>query len=391
MNILYHFRTRGTGAEAVHIAGIACAFEKLGGRVVFSSPTGIDPRQSAGSNPYKDPGKPGLLSRISRRCPAFLFELLEIGYNISAWLRNRALMKKERFDLIYERHAFFLVSSALQARAHGIPLVVEVNELVGDNRVRKQPWLTPLAQLFDKIVFRQARIIVVVSPHLKRRIEALGVTSEKVLVLPNAVNAEDYAQPADGALMRTRFGGQEDIVIGFIGWFVEWHRLDLLLDVFAELARTRPLLRLVLVGEGTLRPALEAQVAALALKDRVVFAGAIPHHEIPAAISAMDVCIVPHSNEYRSPIKLFEYMGQGRLVIAPATEPISMVIRHAENGLLFKAEDAGSLAGMLARAVDDTKLRQQAGAQARQDVLACHTWQRNAETVLSALGSPSFR
>ncbi|MEI6350239.1 MAG: glycosyltransferase family 4 protein [Verrucomicrobiota bacterium] len=390
MNILYHFRTRGTGAEAVHIAGVAGAFEKLGGRVVFSSPTGVDPRQGVGSSPYKDPGKAGWPSRLSRRCPAFAFELLEIGYNVVAWLRMRELLQKQRFDFIYERHAFFLVSSALLARKRGIPLVVEVNELAGDPRVRKQPLLMPLARWFDRIVFRQASVIVVVSPHLKRRIEGLGVPGEKVLVLPNAVDADDYAQPADGTALRARFGRAEEIVIGFIGWFVEWHRLDLLMEIFAELARTRPQLRLVLVGEGTLRPALEAQAASLGLGDRICFAGAIPHSEIPAAIAAMDVCVVPNSNEYRSPIKLFEYMGQGRLVVAPATEPIAMVVSDPKNGLLFKPEDARSLAETLARAVDDPSLRRTAGEQARRDVLACHTWQRNAETVLLTL-KPELR
>ena len=49
----------------------------------------------------------------------------------------------------------------------------------------------------------------------------------------------------------------------------------------------------------------------------------------------MDIGVVPHSNEYRSPIKLFEYMGQGKAVVAPRTEPIEMVVNDGVNGLLF--------------------------------------------------------
>ena len=47
-----------------------------------------------------------------------------------------------------------------------------------------------------------------------------------------------------------------------------------------------------------------------------------------AYIGAMDVCVVPHSNEFRSPIKLFEYMGQAKLVVAPATEPVEAAPSH---------------------------------------------------------------
>ena len=59
MRILYHFRTRGTGAEAVHIAGIVRAFEKMGHEVVLSSPTGVDPRETAGMTPFANAGSRG--------------------------------------------------------------------------------------------------------------------------------------------------------------------------------------------------------------------------------------------------------------------------------------------------------------------------------------------
>ena len=386
MNILYHFRTRGTGAEAVHIAGIAGAFEKLGHHVVFSSPTGVDPRLSAGSSPYQRSTNKSLAARLYVHCPNLIFELLEIGYNLVAWRKNRAILKQSKISLIYERHALFLVSTSLLARKYNIPLIVEVNELVSDSRVRKQPWLGSLAAYFDKVLFRQAALIVVVSPHLKRRIEALGVSGNKVLILPNAVN-EEFTRPADGSTIRARMGVSNEIVIGFIGWFVEWHRLDILLDVFSGLTETRSHLRLALVGEGPLRKSLEDQARRLGIMDRIIFTGPLPYQEIPAAIAGMDICVVPHSNEYRSPIKMFEYMSQGKLVVAPATEPVTMVLRHRENALLFKPGDTASLATMLADAADNAGLRRIAGLQAHQDVLDHHTWLRNAETVLANLRS----
>ncbi|MEI6516684.1 MAG: glycosyltransferase family 4 protein [bacterium] len=385
MNILYHFRTRGTGPEAVHISGMASAFERLGHQVVFSSPTGVDPRKTAGASPYHDTGRANILTSLSRFCPGIVFELLEIGYNLHAYMRNREIMDHRPFNLIYERHAFFLASTAWLARRRGVPLVVEVNELVGDARVRKQPWLSFVARRLDLYVFRHAAAIVVVSPYLKRRIQALGIPSEKILVLPNAVDAEEYSRQADAGGMKKRLGTEGEIVVGFVGWFVAWHRLDLLVEVFASLAATRPALRLVLVGEGPLRAELKNQISRLGVADRVIFPGALPHQEIPSAIAAMDVCVVPNSNEYRSPIKLFEYMGQGRLVVAPATEPVKMVVRHGENGLLFAGEDKGSLTEVLIRGVDNPAFRDKVGRQARHDVLAHHTWRDNAISVLDLL------
>jgi len=382
MTILYHFRTQGTGAEGVHIAGIATAFERLGHRVVFSSPTGADPRATAGANPFAERKRRGLLARLAAKAPALIFELLEIAYNAVAYTRNRAILTREKCGLIYERHAFFLCATALLAHRRGIPLVVEVNELAGDERVRADPWLLPLARFADRLTFERASLIVVVSPHLQRRIAGLGIAPEKIVVLSNAVSAESLDAPADGEPIRARHRCADAVVIGFVGWFVAWHRLDELVSQFASLAASDIHLRLILVGDGPLRAALAAQATALGIADRVIFTGPVPHSAIPAHLAAMDICVVPHSNEYRSPIKLFEGMARGRATVAPHTEPIAQIITDGVNGLLFDPQTPLSLRDALQRLISNPALRTQLGIAARETIREKHTWDRNAEAVL---------
>ena len=96
----------------------------------------------------------------------------------------------------------------------------------------------------------------------------------------------------------------------------------------------------------------------------------------------MNVCVVPHSNVYRSPIKLFEYMARGRAVVAPRTEPIETVVRHGENGLLFDPQDAADLRAQLARLANDSDLCERLGQAARETVRARHTWVENARAAL---------
>ena len=325
-------------------------------------------------------------SHASRpHAPKFLFELLEIAYNAFAGVRLSALLAREPFDLLYERHAFFLCVTALLAERRRVPLVVEVNELPGDERIRAQPWLLPLARLADRITFRRARLIVVVSPHLQRRIEAMGVRPENILVLPNAVDEQTLATSADGTAIRRRCDCENAILIGFAGWFVPWHRLEFLLAAFADLATREPNLRLMLVGDGPLREDLESQTAALGVAARVIFPGPVPHSAMPDYLAAMDICVVPHSNAFRSPIKLFEYMAQGRAVVAPRTEPIALVVRPGENGLLFDPESEDDLRSQLTVLIADAALRSRLGEQARRDVAEKHTWTQNARAVLSRL------
>ena len=62
-------------------------------------------------------------------------------------------------------------------------------------------------------------------------------------------------------------------------------------------------------------------------------------------------------NEYRSPVKLFEYMAGECAVIAPQTEPISLVIEHGENGLLFPPMNKGEMLDMFVKFASDKELR----------------------------------
>ena len=379
MTILYHFRTRGTGAEAVHISGIVRAFEKMGHRVILSSPTGIDPRQTAGSTPFGEPDSGvhsrGLL-RLTRLLPRGLFEVAEILYNIPAFFRNLRLAKRHDCNLIYERHAFFLVSTALVARLRGCPLVIEVNELVGDARIRAQPALAPLARWTDRFVFRQARLIVTVSPHLKRRVSQYGIPDDRILVLPNAVSEEEIA-PSSSPLP-SFIPHPSSFLLGFIGWLVEWHRLDFLIEALA--APDFASVVLVIIGDGPLKPALEAKARAHGV--RVDFAGPLPHSSIPAAIRGMDACVVPHSNEFRSPIKLFEFMAQGRPVLAPRTEPIESVVQDGRDALLFSPLDVKSFRDALRKLLASKELCDSIGRSARAIIAKRHTWEENARQIL---------
>ena len=385
MKALYHFRTRGSGAEAVHISGVAGAFEELEHEVEFFNPGNADPRRRV--NPYEALSSPGFFGKVSRTLPRWVFELLEIGYNAWAWWPLWRRLTRGGFGLLYERHAFFLIVGASVARARRVPLIVEVNELVGDERVSRQPMLAGLARACDRFVFRRADLIVVVSPHLRRRIEALGIAGEKVLVQPNAVDWRQCDPPADGSEVRARHGLAERVVIGFVGWFVPWHRVDLLVAAFAEVHRQRPETALLLVAEGPLLGELEAQAQRLGVADSVRFAGAVAHDAVPQHIAAMDICVVPNSNAYRSPLKLFEYMAQGRAVVAPRVEPIEMVLRDRANGLLFAPGESASLADALRTSVEDAALRQTLGRQAREDVRTKHTWRENVAALLAALAS----
>ena len=387
--VLFHFRTRGTGAEGVHLAGMARGFAAHGGEVTFLSPTGNDPRESRGDNPF-GAKRESLLARLSRRCPRWVFELLELGYNAAALFRVGREVSGGHYTFVYERHAFFLWITAWLADWRHFPLVVEVNELAGDARIRAQPSFSGLVAWADRFVFERATLVTVVSPHLARRAIERGAKKDRVLVLPNAVESHVAARPVDSAereRIRARWKVEPgEVIVGFVGWFVEWHRLDRLVDVVGHLARSGLPVKLMLVGEGPLRDALAAQARDAGVADRLIFTGAVSHDAVADMIAAFDIAVVPHSNDYRSPIKLFEYWASARAVVAPRLEPVESVAGTDDShALLFDAGNADSLQSALHRLALDSRLREKLGAEGKALVQERHTWDRNARRVLDAL------
>jgi len=104
---------------------------------------------------------------------------------------------------------------------------------------------------------------------------------------------------------------------------------------------------------------------------------------VPAYVKTMDIAVLPSSERFNSPMKLFEYMAMGRAVVAPDRPAIREVIRHGENGVLFRADDPEALTEALRLVMDDADLRRRIGRQARADALAKHTWPGVVRRILA--------
>src|ERR671931_103740 len=97
----------------------------------------------------------------------------------------------------------------------------------------------------------------------------------------------------------------------------------------------------------------------------------------------MDICVIPGSNEYRSPIKLFEYMAMGKPVVAPRLKPIQDVIQDGQEGILFSPDDKESLKQSLEFMIDRQEKRTIMGQNARKKITGKHTWRKNAERIVA--------
>jgi glycosyltransferase involved in cell wall biosynthesis len=391
LRILYHHRTQGRGAEAVHISSIVHALQDMGHSVTVLSPPGIDPLDPVKSMPVdkvkvQTGGIQSVWKLVSKHLPNFLFEIAEMAYNVPASRRLRKALAQDRYDLVYERYAFYLLAGASAARHAGVPFVLEANEVSGiANRARKQSY-PGLCARFERRLFKGCAGIHTVSSRLKEMILAQEVDASRVHVVPNAFNVEKVRGIARDEALAARLGLQGKRVIGFAGWFDRWDRLDFFIDVFAQVRAGHPDVALLLIGDGPVLADARRAVAERGVGDAAVFTGAVPRTEVLNYLNLLDIAVLPHSNDFGSPVVMFEFMALRKPVVAPRLPPIEDVHEDGDTALLFKPLDVAECRAAVERMLDEPGLAPAIADRAYRRLTERHTWRRNAELILEAAG-----
>jgi glycosyltransferase involved in cell wall biosynthesis len=239
--------------------------------------------------------------------------------------------------------------------------------------------MTGLARQMERHVIGEAEAVVALTSWLAEWAVGLGADRDRIHVLPDAVSARLFGDEVRGDPVRSRLGLDGHDVIGFVGGFHRWHDISGLIDAFRILLERNPRRRLLLVGDGHERKALQKKVQSLDLTGSVLFTGKVPHDEVPPYIAAMDVAVVPYKpidDFFFSPMKLFECMAMGRPTVAADQGQISEVIRHRETGWLYPPGDQERLVEGITALLDDRELASRVGKAARNYVLEQHTWER---------------
>ena len=279
--------------------------------------------------------------------------LLRLLDNIWLHMAARRITTRWKPDLVYERYALTAFAGAWLARHLRVPFMLEVNApLANEERTFRGLRLGALARWTEGLLLRRADRVVVVSPALHEWARRRGVPPERLLLLPNAVAAGWAATEPAARAIRAREGLDGAFVVGFCGSLKPWHGVSHLLEAAARAAVVVHPLRVLVVGDGPERDALERRAAALGMADRTRFTGSVPHDQVPAHLAACDLLVAPYEHVdgfYFSPLKLAEYLRIGRPVLVSAVGDIPRMVEAAPQATLLPPADVEALATAIVR------------------------------------------
>lgn len=299
---------------------------------------------------YRTPPASGLLSKLPIVNYRALMKALEV--------RLGEVVAKVRPDII---HAHSPVLNALPAlavgRAAGIPVVYEVRAFWEDAAVDQGTASEGgpryrLTRALETRALKQADAVTTICEGLRGDMLKRGIPAEKITVIPNAVDLDEFhsAAAVDADLLQ-KYGLTRGSTLGFAGSFYAYEGLDALLRAMPQVLRAVPQARLLLLGGGPQEANLRALAVQLGIEHEVHFTGRVPHSDMTRYYGAMDVMVYPRVKrrltDLVTPLKPLEAMAMGKLVVASDVGGHRELIRDGHNGHLFSAGSDEGLAQCL--------------------------------------------
>ena len=379
MRILFHHRIASRDGQAVHIEELIAALQRLGHETILVGPAGLMASGFGGSNPVVD--------TIKRFIPAALYELLEIAYSAKAFLRLRGAVRAHRPDVIYERFSLFLFAGIWVRRLCGVPLLLEVNSPLYEERARNDGLrLHALGRWAQRLLWNNVDHVLPVTGVLARTVAEYGVPPSRITVIPNGINPDRFGAVPETPAAKAALGLPPRLVLGFTGFIRGWNAVHHLID-FVAAHRAQLDLHILVVGDGPARASLESHATSLGVADRLTITGIVERDDVARHVAAFDIAVLPGLTPYSSPLKLFEYLQLGRAIVAPDTENIREILTDGEDAKLFNPTTNGALEAALLALCTDAPLRSRLGQAARATITTKSlTWTRNAERVAAIAG-----
>lgn len=347
MNIVHTEASCGWGGQELRILSEAAGLIDRGHRVTLLCPEE--------SNIFREAGRFGV--------PV---EALSIGRKRIAGLRAlRRWFASHAVDVINTHSSTDTWLSALAcATLRAAPPIVRTRHIsaaIPKNAASR--WL-----------YAKATCHVVTTGEALRRqlIEENGIPAAQVTSVPTGIDPLRFAPPlaeAKRALRRELGLDTDDRYVGIVATLRSWKGHTFLLEAFATFDRSG--WRLLIVGDGPQREALQNKIAELGLEGKAILAG---QQSAPERwLQALDIfCLPSYANE-GVPQAVLQAMLTGLPIVTTPIGAITEAVTDGKTGLVVPARDPAALSAALVRLADDPRFAAALGSAARKDALERYT------------------
>ncbi len=292
---------------------------------------------------------------------------ISLGWDLLGLWRLYRYLKTHKYDLVHTHTSKAGFVGRIAARLAGVPAIVHTVHgfAFHEESSQRAIFVYGLCERFAACCCD--RLITVSQYHRDWAIRLHICDAQRVVAIPNGMNANRVSPSTDRTSVRTSWGiSNDECVILAMGRLAPQKGLEYLLRAIPMIAREATVpFRVILVGEGPLRVSLESMVEELDLRDRVLFLGF--QADVGNVIAAADIIAIPSLWEGLS-IALLEAMLAGKPIVASNIGSNREVAEESQSALLVPPKDVEQLAQALIALLKDQPLRARLAATAQRVV-----------------------
>lgn len=294
--------------------------------------------------------------------------------------RNEGFVKRSLDYLSFAIMAFFVgLFSRCDVVVATSPQFFTTFAARGISFVRRKPWVFELRDIWPESIqavgamkkgrlyrflewlelslYRSSSRVLAVTPAFKTNLMERGIDGDKIDVVPNGVNRDDFPEVEKDSALVDDLGLADKFVVGYIGTHGMAHALDFVLECAERVEDPR--VHFLFVGDGAEKPALVRMAAEQNLSN-VTFCDPVGADEVARYVSVSDTALVPlrKSDTFLSviPSKIFESASMAKPILLGVDGQARSIIEEHAAGCFFEPENSDAFLAELARLSDDPEL-----------------------------------
>ncbi|MBQ6511317.1 glycosyltransferase [Methanobrevibacter sp.] len=249
------------------------------------------------------------------------------------------------------------------AKKHNIPFVYYFIDVL--HALIPEKAFQGIGKWFTKKTIENADLVITINKKLSEFAINMGSKEESTILIDAGIDLDSYDPDLDGSAIRRQYGiGENDIVLFFMGWIYEFAGMTELALALGKSREKYPNYRILVVGDGDAYDEMCCIRDEYGMESQLIMTGKQPFARIPEFLAAADFCLLPaHIDEPIMqdivPIKIYEYLAMGNVVIATELPGISKEFGYG-HGIEY-IQEASQVLETVKRILDEGKYDEIAG------------------------------
>lgn len=268
-------------------------------------------------------------------------------------------LKKENYDIIQACDYDYLTSLGpiLIKKRFDTPILLTTDAFPGVSWFYGNKFVDLVGKIYTnslgQFILNSYDKLLFLYKDLSRQAIFFGIEGEKIHVIPNGVDFEQFNANINGSIIRSYLDVKEDEkIILFVGRLALVKRVDILIESTKILSKYGYKIRTIIIGDGPYKEMYKR----MAGKDKnILFLGRICKNDLPAYYAASDIFVLPSLSE-GLPTVLLEAAASGKPIVASNVGGISDIVRHKSTGFLVEPGDVMSFVYYIKLLLDDENL-----------------------------------